>query len=83
MSTENSSFLPPINKKVHRLNTEKALNQTSKNFVANHDSGQTSDAYKINQENVAENVINLYEIFNFSLLIRFKKIYLFIMKRSS
>ena len=54
MSTDN--FLPPINKKHHRLNTEKALETTNKNIIACHDSGVTSDAYKINPNNVTENV---------------------------
>jgi hypothetical protein len=63
MSTEN--FLPPINnniKKHHRLNTEKAIDQTNKNFLACHDSGTTSEAYKVNENNVTESVILLIYI---------------------
>jgi hypothetical protein len=65
MSTEN--FLPPINtnnnnnnnniRKHHRLNTEKAVDQTNKNFLACHDSGTTSEAYRVNENNVTESVI--------------------------
>ncbi len=62
MSTEN--FLPPINnnntninKKHHRLNTEKAIDQTKKNIIACHDTGTTSEAYRVNENNVSESVI--------------------------
>lgn len=42
--------LPPI-KKQHRLNLEKASDRILKNFVACHDSGNTSVLYKLAPKN--------------------------------
>ena len=46
--------LPPI-KKQHRLNIEKASNRVLQNFIACHDSGNTSVLYKLTPKNKKDN----------------------------
>lgn len=50
--------LPPIKKK-HCLNIEKASNRVLQNYIACHDSGNTSVLYKLTPKNYKDNIDEL------------------------